>query len=830
MIRAAVRELRAHAVRVALTVLTISFGVAFVVGSWVVGDSVQRARTGVDLRTDFDTLVYGEQGADLGDRELATVSAVPGVARALPVLRGGAAAVIARGGKVIGSGEWGAISWDGRDNVRLTGGRAPRGTAEVALNERTAGEAGLAVGDRAGVLLDRGARREVTVVGLFAYRPMGVDIAPRLAFDPSSVRELFGSAYSSIEVTAAAGVDHRRLVEGLAAALPGTSAVTRADIAADVEAAAAAEAVQVRAFLLGFAALTLLVGSFLIVNTFAVLATTRIRQYALLRAVGASPRQIRRAVLAEAVVLAVLGSSVGVLLGVGLSYAGVHLLRPPGEIIRFTVSPLAVLVGYAVGLVATVAAGYGSARRSASVAPVVALRAERRELGRALRPRRRAGAVLLAGGVVAVLATAGVPAAQPLAMLGAGGAVAMLLGVLLLTPVFLAGVLGPLARLAARAGAPAARLALRNAARDPRRSAATASALLIGVALVSAVATVGSTMVDALTGEMRAAVAPSTTVVQAGGGGDFLGPDAMAAARGVPGRGAVVGLREGQALVRADGVDHAVWFSAVDPAGIGTVVRPAMVRGRADVAGGVVLDLKTAEVLGVDVGEVLALRLGESDRAFDVRVPVTGVYRDGGAVHGMLIAESLVAAAVPERYRTIYIGPAAGTTAAALQSAAHRAFAGQPDAVVTDVDGLIGELTAGTEIDLALLYGLLGAVIVVAIAGVVNTLVLSVLQRTTEIGVLRAVGASRRLVRRVVRCEALLLCCAGGVLAVLVGLPLGAVFQHLLLDRALWRFTVPWPMVAALLGGMVLVGVLAAAWPARRAARTDPLAAIAAGS
>jgi putative ABC transport system permease protein len=318
-------------------------------------------------------------------------------------------------------------------------------------------------------------------------------------------------------------------------------------------------------------------------------------------------------------------------------------------------------------------------------------------------------------------------------------------------------------------------------------------------------------------------------VVSTGASGGRLGPDAMPAARAVAGRGAVVGLREAQGTVRVGDAEEAVWVTAVDPAGIGTVVRPDLVRGRTDVAGGVLLSLDYAERLGVDVGDTLALRVGEETRAVAVRLPVTGVYRDSEVFFGALIAESAVAAALPERYRAIYLGPAAGTTTAALRAATRQAFAGQPDAVVTDVDGLLDDLTAGVDLDFALLYGLLGAVILVAVAGVVNTMVLAVLERTGEIGVLRALGASRRWVGRVVRCEALLLCGAGGLLALAVGLPLGAVFQHLLLDRPLWKLTVPWPMMAAVSGGVLLVALLAAAWPARRAAATDPLAAIAAG-
>lgn len=825
MIRAAVRELRAHAARVAMTVLTIAFGVAFVVGSWVLGDSTQRAMLGADHRTDFDVIVGGGQGLDLGDRELATVRSQPGVAAAVGVVRG-YASVIGRGGKVVGSGQLGGISWNGKQNLQLTAGRAPDGAGEVALNERTARDAGLAVGDPAGVMLERG-RRELRVVGLFAYQPLGIDLDPGLAFDPATARELVGPHYTSIEVTASRGVEPRRLAEQLVAVLPEAYVETRADIIADIRTFASKEAAALRAFLLGFAALVLLVGSFLIVNTFAVLATARTRQYALLRAVGASPGQVRRGVLVEAALLGLVGSSIGVALGLGSSYTGVYLLRPPGDVIRFAVSPIAVLVGYAVGVLTTVAAGYGSARRSASVAPVVALRADLRVCARSLRGRRRLGLALLTIGLVAVLGTGGAGLSDVEVAVAVAGAVSIMTAVLILTPVVLPLVLRPVERIAVRARATGLRLAVRNAARDPRRSAATASALVIGIALVSATGTVGASMVADLTEHTRRALPPSTVVVQSSDQGSSLGPDAMAAANGVPGRGPVVALRGGSATIDFHGTEHDVWVSAVDPAGIGTVVRPTMLRGRADVRTGVVLPAKVADVVGADVGATLSIRVGEGDGAVPVRVAVTGVYRDDDVVGGVLIAQSL-AQALPERYRAIFLGPAEGRTATELRTATERAFAGQPHAVVTDVSGLLDDMVDDVGLDLALLYGLLVAAVLVAVAGVVNTMVLAVLERTGELGLLRAVGAEQRLVRRTVRWEAVVLCGAGGLLGLAVGLPLGAVFQHLALDRPLWALTVPWSMVAAILAGLLVAGVLAAAWPARRAAGTAPLAAIAA--
>ncbi|MBV1856528.1 ABC transporter permease [Catellatospora tritici] len=841
MLRAMLRDLRAHLGRVAMTLAAIVLGVGFVVATWVVSDSAAATVRGGGQRSDVSALVEpGRPGnperPGITPEIVARLAGLPGVSRAEGV-RSGYAALVGTDGK-LGTTYWpgtAGTDWDGSQRFELTVGRGPQRPGEVALEYQAAAEAGIAVGGRARVLLTEGHDDTATVVGLFAYHPAGQEFDPAVAYDTDTAARLLRSqddepdavpGFDRVEVS---GADENAIVAAVRAALgSGYEVKSGSELREQLSRSADSDADVIRKALLTFAAVALMAGVFVIANTFTMLVTQRTRQFALLRAVGARRAQVRRAVLAEAVVLGVVGATFGVALGVGLGLLAMRVLPVVGTV-EYAVSPWAILLGYAVGILVTVVSAYGSARRAARVSPMAALRTDAEVPRRSLLLRTVLGLVAVAAGVVMIASTKAAELDEPARVQAMAGAVLAWVGVLLMAPVLVAGVLRPLARLLGARGGPVTRIALRNAVRDPRRTAATASALMIGLSLVCAFATVGQTLTAGLTDEIRSAVPQDAVVVRAAAFGE-LDDAARSAAAAVPGVDAlaVPGLG-GAELVPEHGEQTEVTFTALDPAALGTVLRPRLVAGEADLRRGVLLDERRAAEAGLRVGDQVRLRFGAKDAAgggtrAEVRATVVGLHRSTDLLRGVVLDRSLLPQGVDSYNDSMY---ALGADPVALRAAVERAYAARPDVVVLDREQLLDELLQPYQLVLGLVYVLLGAAVVIAVFGVVNTLALSVLERTRELGVFRALGASRPLVRRTVRRESVVISLYGGLLGIGVGVLLGGVMQYVILANPVFSMSVPWPTAGVALAGMALVGVLAALWPARRAARADILAAIA---
>lgn len=813
MLRAMVRDLRAHPERIAMTLVAIVLGVAFVVATWVLSDSTAASLSNRGGRSDVDVAVLGpEHGAALDADDLDRLAALPGVTRATGVLAGRASLVGADGKIVPGAHDRAGTGWDDTGRFALTAGRAPARSDEVALSATS----GQAVGSRARIILADGREVRARVVGHFDYRTLGVETAPTVAFDPATASRLLGDAYGRIELR---GTD---LVNRVRAAVsdPAVAVRTGADLAEEARAEADDAARSTRESLLAFAAVALLVGMFVIANTFAMLVTQRVRRFALLRAVGATRRQVRRAVLLEAAVLGFVGATIGVALGIGMGLLGMSAFVPDGEVVAHVVSPLGIVVGYAVGIGVTAVAAYGSARRAAAVPPVAALRADATPPRRAAVVRTTAGAVLLAGGVLTVVTVAGPDLGTTERIVAMGAGVAGWLGVLLLAPVFATAALRPLARVLGRRGGPVARLATRNAVRDPRRTAATSSALLVGLALVCAFATLGETMVSTMGAAVRNMVPATATILRPASGTVPLGTDVLDRARAFPGVTGVAADR--YTLVQMSYADGraATSVSATEPDGFTSVLTPKIVEGTADLRRGVVVDTNQAAMMGVGVGDVVGV---EFPGAPAVRQRIVGLL---DTVEGQPLVYLDVARAPTwfhDRLTSVYV---TGADPTAVRRGLETEFRSRPDVVVTDREGVIATDTADFQLILAVMYAMFGAAIVIAVFGVVNTLALSVTERTREIGVLRAIGAPRGLVRRTVRWESVVICGYGGTLGIVVGVLFGAVMQHAMLGNPLLDVEVPTTVIATALAGMLAVGVLSALWPASRAARTEVLTAI----
>jgi putative ABC transport system permease protein len=813
MLRAMLRDLRAHKGRIAMTLVAIVLGVAFVVATWVVSDSTAASLSGRETRSDVDVAVRGpETEAVLDDTDLDRLAGLPGVTRATGV-KAGRAALVGTDGKIVaGSHDRAGTGWDDTGRFALTAGDAPSGAGEVALSQAAADAAGLRVGSQTRVLLADGGEARVRVAGLFDYRTLGVETAPSVAFADGAV---LGAAYDRIELRGSHDAD---LVRD-AVADPSVRVSTGAELAAEAQAEATDAAQSTRESLLVFAAVALLVGMFVIANTFTMLVTQRVRQFALLRAVGATRRQVRRAVLLEAGALGFVGATIGVAAGIGLGLLAMAAFSPPDEAVTYAVSPLAVLVGYAVGVGVTAVAAYGSARRAAAVPPVAALRTDAVSPRRTTIVRTVAGAVLLAGGVVIIAVVSGpdLSTSERVVCLGAG--VVGWLGVLLLAPVFAGAVLRPVARVLGRRGGPVARLATRNAVRDPRRTAATSSALLVGLALVCAFATLGETMVSTMGAAVRNMVPPTATILRSASGTDPLGTDVLDRVRATPGVTGVAADRYTLVGVTSGGATTPSSVSAIEPDGFAEVLTPKIVEGSGDLRQGVVVDSNQAAMMSVGLGDEVRLEFTDAE----VRQRIVGLIDSIEGQPLFYVDVDRTPAWFHDRVTSVY---AMGADPTAVRRALDAEFRARPDVAVTDREAVIAAETADFQLILSVMYAMFGAAIVIAVFGVINTLALSVTERTRELGILRAVGASRRLVRRTVRVESIVICAYGGVLGIAVGVLFGAVMQHVMLGEPLFGIAVPTTVIAIALAGMVAVGVLSAMWPARRAARTEVLEAI----
>jgi putative ABC transport system permease protein len=663
---------------------------------------------------------------------------------------------------------------------------------EIAVNAT----AGVSVGEKTRVLLAGGRQDAVTVVGLFRYRPLG-DPIPVVAYDAGST--VLGTDYQRVELT---GGD----VNTVRTLYP--DATTGAALVAAARDQAASDAEDLRETLLPFAAVALLVGMFVIANTFSMLITQRTRQYALLRAVGTLRRQVRRSILVEAVVLGLIGGTVGEIVGIALGPLMIAVLRP-GQDIDYTVTPLAIGIGYAVAVVVTTLAAYGSARRAATVPPVAALRLD---AGASLRTRTVLGLLAVLAGVIAVVATADPSADTTARIVAICGAILVALGILLLAPVLAGLALRPLIALTRRFAGPATRLGAQNAARDPRRTAGTAAAITVGLGLVCAFGTLSATLTDLIGSADRANIPATTTILEpAAGRSASLDAADLAKVRAVSGVTAAAAARD----IIADVNGSQFKVTAIEPSALGTVLTPQLAAGSSDLRRGVVISQNQADMMAVHVGDTLTLRLDSAQ----IRIPVAGIYRATELQSGLYFDVSRAPAQIRDRLSLIY--------ATGSLQALDNAFRDRPDVLVTSRDGLIAADIAEQSLAFVVIDAMFGVAVIIGVFGVVNTLVLSVLERTREIALTRALGASRRLIRRMITMESLLISLFGGLLGVLLGISVGAVMQHAMLGQPLLAFAVPYDAVALSLPGILAAAVLAALWPAHRASRTDVLSAIA---
>jgi putative ABC transport system permease protein len=839
------RGLLARKTRALLTGLAVLLGVAMISGTYVFTDTInssfdkvfETANEGVDVvvagRSEFDT-DQGPVTKELPESYVARVKEVPGVLLAAGSVEDFATIFKANGDQVKTGGAPPLLfsrppeRFDPLDYVE---GEPPASPTEVAINEGTADDEGLKIGDKIS-LTGRSGREQFTISGLAKFGDVsslgGATVsvvtlpeAQLLAGQPRTV--------DSIQVAAEPDVLPAELVTRLERTLPDTVEVKTGEQAADDSSESVKNSLSfLNTLLLVFAGIALFVGAFIIFNTFSITVAQRTREFALLRTMGASRGQVLRSVMLEALIVGVTASILGLVVGLGAA-KGINALFEalgaslPQEGTVFKTRTI--VVGLLVGTVVTVASSLAPARRATRVPPLAAMREEAAQAQPPTRLRKILSWALLVLGAALMLITLFGGGALPLLGLGA---ILLFIAIALLSPRLvppIAGAVGaPLERLRGVAG----RLARENALRNPSRTAVTAAALMIGLALVTFVAIladgVKASIDDTVSKDMKAEF-----VVQNKEGFLPISPATGRAVKQVPGVETVSPLNTSQAQV--DGAGGKPFGSGIDPATFTRVWDLHIDEGAPNVlskltGSGILLEKNWADSNGFDLGDAIRLTTPVGEKlVFRVRA----TYEDkGGLVGDFVVRHDVIRQSFGVRDDLFeFVAVAPGADAEAVQARADRVLEQRfPVAEALSRQEFQDNITGQVDQFLFLIYALLSLSVIVSLFGIVNTLVLSIHERTREIGMMRAIGTPRSLVRRIIRYESVITALIGAVLGLTVGLVLGVVTTIALEDEG-FILSIPYFSLIAFALLAVIAGVLAAIPPARRASRLNVLEALA---
>jgi putative ABC transport system permease protein len=848
MRQVALRGLRARALRTVLTAFSVVLGVAMIAGTYVLTDTINKSFSEVfqQANSGTDVVVVPKQvdaafdasPPPLQDDLVHRVRRVDGVATAAGGIQDDVSIRNARGDRIGGNLNFVmAVQPRPLDPFVFVSGRAPRAPDELALSAKAFADGGFTLGDSVTVVGSEGLRRFKLVGSARFGEAATVGGFPAAIVTLASAQALTGQRgeVSTISVAARDGVAPARLRAAVDAALAGSPVEVRtgtqdaAQQTADLEESFG----FVRTALLVFGGIALFVGAFVIYNTFTITVAQRTRELALLRTLGASRRQVLRSVILEAGVIGFVASVVGLLGGLALAPGLRGLLKIIGADLPSTASVIqtrTIVVALAVGVLVTVLSSVVPALRATRIAPVVALREGLTAAPRSGRGRIALAALLcLTGAAILGYGLFGGASGSGAAATLGGGAVAVFLGVALFSPQLvrpLAWIIGaPLERLAGVSG----RLARENATRNPARTAVTAAALMIGVALVAFVSIFAAGLRGSIDGAVDRAFAGDLSVVDKSGFGET--PPALAdALRRVPGVGAVSGVRFAAAKVAGESGTTGV--AGIDPA---TFARTYTLKWK-EGSDATLATLGSDGVLA-DSGFSKKTRIGDrismlTPAGKRVTYTVRGLLDEGSDFGllggGLVVPNDRLAADFNEKDNEfVFLRFADGAPAAATRASIDKLLAARfPDAKTQDRDQ-VKETQAGQINQLLyLIYALLALSVIVSLFGIVNTLALSIFERTRELGMLRAIGTSRRQVKRIVRLEAVITSLIGALL----GLALGVVFA-LAISRPLeeegFRLTFPVTTLVLLVVAAAAAGMVASLWPARRAARLDVLRALA---
>jgi putative ABC transport system permease protein len=849
MFGATIRSLLSHKLRLLLSAFAVVLGVMSVSSALVLTDTLSRSYKAM-FSTAFDNVdveVSAPPKVDTGYYSVpSTIPAsmvdrlrrVPGAAQAIgSVGTVDGARVIGKDGKVLstfGAPRFG-VNWTGEDEyVKLRAGRGPQSDGEIAINGGLAKVTGYGVGDRIDVLTLQ-SRQTFTVVGVFGYFGNRDSLAGEtmVAFTtPAAQRLLLGAPneFTAINVRRASGVTQQQLRDRIAADLgTGYRVQTGQELAAQSSQQLDAGLKFFSYILLGFASVALFVGVFLILNTFSIIVAQRMRELALMRAMGASRRQVVVSVETEAAVVGVLSSVVGFGLGVGVgrllawlyaTFLGGGVALAPLRV------PLSSVVGsFAVGILVTMLAALLPALRAARIPPVAAMR----EAAAGDRPLTRTtvtgAAITLAGGGLlwAGLTDHAGQGNSLLALLV--GLLLILTGVALLTPSLTRPVVSALA--AVFAGWTPGRLGGRNSARNPRRTAVTAAALMVGVSLITGISVVLTSATASLNHILDTQMHVDLIIAGDQTVANTFPPTFDGAvldrARVLPGVAGVVGVYSDVAMINGRPTPiAAVSDSSQMRAMAGMTAREGTLDGLG--AGQLIVDENTAKSLNLHAGDSVRVQLSKGAASV---FTITGVYSKATGVNGWITGQTEAVSFRTNRPSQGFIETAPGASIAQIKAELATLLADNPEVSVTDRSGYVQQQTRSLDSVMVMVQMLLALSIIIALLGIVNTLALSIIERTRELGLLRAIGLRRRQLMSMVGVESVVISVFGALLGVAVGVAMGAATTQGLRDQGFTTIGVPWAQIVVYLALGAVVGVIASVVPAIRAARLNVLNAIA---
>ena len=848
MLNATLKSLLSRKLRLLLSGLAVVIGVMAVSGALFLTDSLGRSFDALfqTIDSNIDVQINAKPHVDASGTGgfafplpmpasiVDQVAAVPGVQKAIGTVVMNGARVIGPDGKVIstqGPPRLG-VAWRTDSTLtQLREGRGPEAPGEVAINANLAKLGSFKVGSPIQVLTLQ-PKRTFTIVGIFGYPGNRDSIGGEttVAFtEPVAQQLLLGQTgvYSGINVTAQQGVAPTKLRDDISAVLGRNYQVrTGAQVAADDSRGLQQFIDIIRNILLGFAGITLFVGIFLIVNTFSILVAQRTRELALFRALGASRRQVLGSVLTEAVVIGLVASTVGILAGFGLGTllrklferTGGSALPSPGG----GIPPAPIIAGYAVGLIVTAIAALLPALRASRIPPVAAMRD-------AATPDRPLTRLTIAGVVPTAVGVAAVGLAL-FADLGdyrlwtlIGGVLLTFVGIAMLTPAISRPVVSVLGR--ALTWSIAGKLGRRNSARNPRRTAVTAATLMIGIALVTGVSVLGASLKASLdqltTQDLRAQLIIAGDA--SSGTPPTFDPAVIDKTRQIPGVSQAVALYTDFGQIGSTGVP----VEAGDLAALANVFSLQATAGqlRTLQSGEVALPDAFATTYHYSVGSNVELT---TQRGGTQGYRLAAIFKRSSLLNGAVLSiEDGVVDFTSPQPTGGYVVLGSGANATAVQRQVDGLLKDNPDVSVRSQADYNQQLASQVNTVQVILYVLLALAIVIAILGIVNTLALSILERTRELGLLRAVGLLRSQVAQMVTVESVVISVFGALLGLVVGSALGAAVVRALRDFGIPVLRFSWGTIGVFLVLAVVVGLTAAIVPAIRAARTDVLKAIA---
>ncbi|HCB06812.1 MAG TPA: hypothetical protein DEQ43_21650 [Nocardioides bacterium] len=845
MLTATFRSMVAHKLRLLLTTASIALGVALLSGTLILTNTMGVAFDMLfgKIGSGTDAVVRAEApytqtdgvGTNRGPideavldqvRQVDGVRAAEGSVQGYALLTDTDGKAITTNGGAPTNGYSMPADEELRGDVELLSGHAPTNGREVAIDATSAEKHHIPLGSTIKVLF-QGPTQEFTVVGTVGYGDGIKDLGGTTSayFDPATAQQVLGTpgTFDRIDVSAVSGVSQAMLAQRLAQVLPeGTEAVTGAAVAKE-NADATKENFRIVGILFGiFAGIALFVGSFIIWNTFTMTVTQRSREIALLRAIGAKRRQVLGSLLLEAVLLGLFASAIGFAVGIGVAQALKWLMDAVGFALPFTslqIEASQVVISLAVGVGVTVFSALVPARRATKVLPIEALRESTPGAEKPSVRRTVLGLAVVAGGAATLLDA--LYGDGSMKLFGVGLAAAMV-GVIIALPAAvrpLASAIGTPLRLRGLPG----ELAKQNATRNPRRTSATAAALMIGLALVVSMGVFASSLKasfgDVLSDQVDADLYVVTSSAQAPG----YSPSVLAAVQNTEGVDQV--SANGWGMARFDGED--VGYSSIDPASAEEVLALGVTKGSlADLDDdSVMITQAAATAHGWQVGDTVKAEFVETGKH---RLRIAAIYAGKGWISDDYVVSRAAqeALAGPQLVTGAFVTIVDGADRSEVQDAITAALADHPDAKVLDRAGFEKEASGFIDQLLTFMTVMLALAVMIALLGIVNTLALSVFERTRELGLLRAVGMTRAQVRAMVRWESAVISLIGAVSGAVLGIGIGLAMSQILKDEGIKSISIPVAQIAIYVAVAAVAGVLAALGPARSAAKVDVLRAV----